>query len=693
MFVVGLASIVLLGILCLASVQPGAGSHYGVPAPAASIDLGSHSTPQVPRAAQVVPATGFPRTVLVETFTGVWCIHCPAESQALHILDLSNNESVLTIAELHVCAFPPGQGPCLENYVPSDSTSDGRGTFYGVQGYPDVIFDGTYSVYGASNSESQMQGEYSQSIANASAVPGNVSISEDATVSSGIVNGHVNVTSAVTGTFNAVSYLTEYIDKLNVSNGYGPHDVDHVVRETLHNHPVSLVAGTSTEFDIQGPLNASWNDRNLSVITFIQQNSTKIVENANMAPVTTLTTAVSAGQNTLASGAQTSITVQVANSTTGAPISGATVDLTSSGGGSFAPASGVTLSDGTLTSTLHAPVVAAETTLVISASVNAANYTAGLGFTTVDITPGVAPLAPTGLTIGAGNLQASLNWTTPVSGGGGLVYHVFRSTSAGGTYTEIGSSTATNYSDSDLVGGHTYWYTVSAQNTYGFSSNSSAEVATGVTVTTHGLPAGVGWWFAVDAANFSAPLGGPVALYLPAGTLPYEVGAESYAYVLVGSPDPLVVSGAPLTVTASFEPRYASLHGTVDPASATVTLDGAPVDVVSGSFALLLAAGTYTLNVTAAGYQSNVSQVTLTPGNLTTLTVSLNHVSFVSGPSTFSVGGLSGMDSILLIVGVIAAVAVIATTVLLIRKGKSRQSPPAGKSGAASPPRAPRKGP
>ncbi|HEV8049891.1 MAG TPA: hypothetical protein VGP88_04795, partial [Thermoplasmata archaeon] len=97
------------------------------------------SAPLVP-----TPMTGYPRTVLIETFTGVWCPHCPAEAQSLYQFDQNTSHNVLNIAELHGCEFAPGTGPCGDGYVPPDGSTDARGAFYGLTGYPTVITDGLH---------------------------------------------------------------------------------------------------------------------------------------------------------------------------------------------------------------------------------------------------------------------------------------------------------------------------------------------------------------------------------------------------------------------------------------------------------------------------------------------------------------------------------------------------------------------
>ena len=67
-----------------------------------------------------------------------------------------------------------------------------------------------------------------------------------------------------------------------------------------------------------------------------------------------------------------------------------------------------------------------------------------------------------------------------VDGGGQTGFAVFRSTSSGGTYTQIGTtgSTTTTYSDTGLTASTTYYYKVWATNSYGDSSYSSVANAT-----------------------------------------------------------------------------------------------------------------------------------------------------------------------------------------------------------------------
>jgi hypothetical protein len=88
---------------------------------------------------------------------------------------------------------------------------------------------------------------------------------------------------------------------------------------------------------------------------------------------------------------------------------------------------------------------------------------------------GTLPSAPTGLTAAAGNAQVALSWT---ASSGATGYNVKRSTTSGGPYTQIASPSATNYSDTGLTNGTTYYYVVSAVNSAGESADSTQVSAT-----------------------------------------------------------------------------------------------------------------------------------------------------------------------------------------------------------------------
>jgi Glycoside hydrolase family 44/Fibronectin type III domain len=88
---------------------------------------------------------------------------------------------------------------------------------------------------------------------------------------------------------------------------------------------------------------------------------------------------------------------------------------------------------------------------------------------------GNPPGAPTGVVAFVGNQQVILNWNASTGATG---YHVKRSTTNGGPYTQVGAPSVANYTDPNLTNGTAYSYVVSALNAYGESANSGQVSAT-----------------------------------------------------------------------------------------------------------------------------------------------------------------------------------------------------------------------
>ena len=82
------------------------------------------------------------------------------------------------------------------------------------------------------------------------------------------------------------------------------------------------------------------------------------------------------------------------------------------------------------------------------------------------------PNAPAGLNATSGTNLVSLSWTAPT--GSPSSYNVKRSSSSGGPYTTVGTTTAPDVTyEESILGGSTYYYVVSAVNSVGESTDSS----------------------------------------------------------------------------------------------------------------------------------------------------------------------------------------------------------------------------
>ncbi|MBU2699283.1 hypothetical protein Ga0466249_000362 [Sporomusaceae bacterium BoRhaA] len=107
----------------------------------------------------------------------------------------------------------------------------------------------------------------------------------------------------------------------------------------------------------------------------------------------------------------------------------------------------------------------------------------GIARWTSDFTPPTAPYSPgtmvnvpTNLVATAGDSQVSLSWAE-VTGATG--YNVKHATTAGGPYTTVGANVSTsNYVDTAVTNGTTYYYVVTAVNADGESANSNEASAT-----------------------------------------------------------------------------------------------------------------------------------------------------------------------------------------------------------------------
>ncbi|MGD1041576.1 MAG: cellulase family glycosylhydrolase [Sedimentisphaerales bacterium] len=163
----------------------------------------------------------------------------------------------------------------------------------------------------------------------------------------------------------------------------------------------------------------------------------------------------------------------------------------------------------------HKPATGASETPSITQS--SGNHSL-IGFV-VKMAPNVAPAAPTGLSATSGIGIVLLNWnnnTEPDLAG----YNVYRSTTSGSGYVKLNSSllTSSDYTDTNVVNGITYYYVVTAVDTAGLESVNSGEVS--ATPSTPAIGTGAilrQWWLDIPGSSVDDLLNNPNYPYNPNG--------------------------------------------------------------------------------------------------------------------------------------------------------------------------------
>ena len=98
-----------------------------------------------------------------------------------------------------------------------------------------------------------------------------------------------------------------------------------------------------------------------------------------------------------------------------------------------------------------------------------------LSLLSADTSTGTAPAAPQGLQAAAGDGVVALNWSAST---GASSYTVYRHMATDTAYATLGTTTATQYSDTTVSNGITYYYVVTASDSAGESGYSNEVTAT-----------------------------------------------------------------------------------------------------------------------------------------------------------------------------------------------------------------------
>jgi polysaccharide biosynthesis protein PslG len=138
------------------------------------------------------------------------------------------------------------------------------------------------------------------------------------------------------------------------------------------------------------------------------------------------------------------------------------------------------------------------------------------GQASIPATPNSIPAAPNSVSATMGNTEVALRWI-PVSGA--TNYHVKRSTTAGGPYTQIATPTFAGYTDVSCQNGTLYYYVVSAANGLGESPNSAQVSAKPQAIVTPTGPAPV-------PTITSVTITPATASSITSGTLPFTASVQ-----------------------------------------------------------------------------------------------------------------------------------------------------------------------
>ena len=181
--------------------------------------------------------------------------------------------------------------------------------------------------------------------------------------------------------------------------------------------------------------------------------------------------------------------------------------------------------------------------------------------------PCVPPAAPASLTATVGS-GVALSWAA-VSGAG--EYHVLRSTTSGGPYTQIGVTAGTSFTDSGLATG-TYFYVVRAANSSSCESGNSPEASATVTAppnfTLSISPSSVTIGALGGTATYTVTItrtgGFTGAVTLSISSLPSQVSPSF-------SPNPATGTTSTLSLSVRFNTKKGTYPFTVTGTSGTIT--------------------------------------------------------------------------------------------------------------------------
>jgi hypothetical protein len=203
--------------------------------------------------------------VILEIGTGTWCVYCPGAQMGGE--DLVNNGHSVAVIEHH-------NGDSFTN-----SYSDARNTYYGINAFPTAVFDGVNYFVGGSNTQSQYQ-NYLPIYQGRKALMSAFSVDIFGT-NSGLnynVLVKLNKVAAIPPTWNNLAVHLVLTETDIPFSWQGQTQVDYCQRLMVPNEngtPVDLINNNLIDVPLTFSLNASWVAENCQLSVFIQNLNTK----------------------------------------------------------------------------------------------------------------------------------------------------------------------------------------------------------------------------------------------------------------------------------------------------------------------------------------------------------------------------------------------------------------------------------
>jgi hypothetical protein len=203
--------------------------------------------------------------VVLEIGTGTWCVYCPGSQMGAD--DLVANGHSVAVVEYH-------NGDSFTN-----SYSNARNTYYGINGFPTAVFDGVQYFVGGSNTQS-MYANYLPIYEGRKELMSAFSVDIFGT-NSGLdynVVVSLNRLAAIPPTWNNLVVHFTVTESDIPFNWQGQTEVDYAERLMVPNElgtSVDLINNTQIDIPLSFTMDASWVIGNCQLAAFIQNLDTK----------------------------------------------------------------------------------------------------------------------------------------------------------------------------------------------------------------------------------------------------------------------------------------------------------------------------------------------------------------------------------------------------------------------------------